>query len=103
MVIDNNSTDDTRKYLEKLKSQHENVKIIFNKENVGFPAGVNQGILEAKTENIIVVNNDIVVTKGWLTKLLAVSASDENFGIVGPISNSVRGVQFDEKAIYKSF
>ena len=71
----------------------KNVKVIFNKENKGFPAGINQGILEAKTENIIIANNDIVVTENWLEKMLEVAESNTEIGIVGPISNSVSGVQ----------
>jgi GT2 family glycosyltransferase len=88
--------------LEKLQSQKKNLKVIFNKENKGFPAGINQGILGAKTENIIIANNDIVVTENWLEKMIQKAESDSEIGIVGPISNSVSGVQLDKNAKYNS-
>jgi glycosyltransferase involved in cell wall biosynthesis len=102
ILIDNNSTDETKKYLEELQTQKKNLKVIFNKENKGFPAGINQGILEAKTENIIIANNDIVVTENWLEKMIQKAESDSEIGIVGPISNSVSGVQLDKNAKYNS-
>ncbi len=102
IIIDNNSTDGTKKYLEELKTQKENVKIIFNSENKGFPQGINQGILNAKGDYILVANNDIVVTKNWLNRMIEIAESDEKIGIVGPISNFVSGIQVDKNAKYNS-
>lgn len=101
ILIDNASTDETPKYLSDI-SKDSNVKVIFNEKNIGFPAAVNQGILESKGEYIVVANNDIVLTKGCLDRMIQVAESHKTIGLVGPISNEVSGFQKDENAVYKS-
>ncbi len=101
IIIDNCSTDGTIKYLEKLGNDNSNIKIIYNKQNEGFPKGINQGIKAASGKYIVVANNDIVVTKSWLERLIEVAESDEKIGLVGPISNAVSGVQLDKDAKYQ--
>ncbi len=65
-------------------------KIIHNEKNLGFPIAVNQGIKAATGEVIIVLNNDTIVTPGWLEKF---ETHLQNYDIVGPVSNSVSGSQ----------
>ncbi|MCF6298210.1 MAG: glycosyltransferase, partial [Flavobacteriaceae bacterium] len=86
IIIDNNSEDETVKTLNK---EYPNTKIISNIENLGFPKAVNQGILEAKGEYIIIANNDIVFTENWINRMLEIAKQHPDVGIVGPISNSV--------------
>lgn len=102
IIVDNNSTDGTREYLKKMEDENDKIIVILNSKNEGFPKAVNQGILAASAANIVVANNDIVVTEGWLDKMIDASETNSNIGIVGPISNSVSGVQLDKKADYKS-
>lgn len=101
IIVDNASDKETNKYLKEL-SRKQNVKVIFNKENLGFPKAVNQGILKTKGQYILIANNDIIVTKDWLTKMLEVAAKNNQIGLVGPISNAVSGIQIDREANYTS-
>ncbi len=89
IVVDNASTDGTLSYLGGLS----NVTVIANSTNRGFPAGCNQGINAAKGQNVLLLNNDCVVTTGWLRRLLGALQSDARVGVVGPCSNNVSGVQ----------
>ena len=102
IFIDNASTDKTKEYLESISTNSKDVKVIFNDLNLGFPAAVNQGIQAAKGRYILIANNDIVFTEGWLERLIEVAESDSKIGIVGPISNEVSGVQKDKVACYKT-
>lgn len=99
ILIDNNSEDDT---INILNNKYSGIKIIANKSNLGFPKAVNQGLLEAQGDYILLLNNDIIVTEGWLERMLEVAESDKTIGIVGPISNSVSWYQIDKEAKYKS-
>ena len=45
------------------------VTVITNPRNVGFPAAVNQGLQAASGEYLVLLNNDAVVTEGWLDQL----------------------------------
>ena len=48
--------------------------MITNAENRGFPAAINQGLQTARGEYLVLLNNDAVVTDGWLDQLVAHSA-----------------------------
>ncbi|MEJ5350722.1 MAG: glycosyltransferase [Melioribacteraceae bacterium] len=102
IVIDNASTDNTREYLIKLNNKNNKVKLILNNHNLGFPAGVNQGIKEALGDYILILNNDTIITDNLIERLIEVAESDDKIGIVAPISNEVSGLQKDENAKYNS-
>lgn len=84
IIVDNASTDGTVEWLE----QQQDIRTIYNQENKGFPAGCNQGMRIATGENIMLLNNDVVVTEGWLDNLITCLYSQENIGAVGPVTNS---------------
>lgn len=100
ILIDNKSDKETIGYLKSFMEKDERIKIYFNSSNLGFPKGINQGIKKAKGKYIIIANNDIVLTKGWIERMIEVAESDPKIGLVGPISNSVSGLQLDKEATY---
>jgi GT2 family glycosyltransferase/glycosyltransferase involved in cell wall biosynthesis len=87
IVVDNASTDTTPQFLEEYASEHPNLKAIFNKVNQGFARGNNIGAAEATGDHLVFLNNDTVVTKGWLSGLLG-HLQDMAVGMVGPVTNS---------------
>jgi len=89
IVVDNGSTDGTRAWLESLSGVH----LIANETNLGYPKACNQGLRAAKGENLLLLNNDTVVTPGWLRRLLERLHSAEDVGIVGPLTNYAVGEQ----------
>lgn len=89
IVIDNHSTDGT---VEWLQSQQD-IKVILNSENAGFPVGCNQGIKAAKGNNILLLNNDTIVTPNWLTNLTKCLYSSSDIGAVGAVTNSCSNFQ----------
>lgn len=88
IIVDNASTDGTREYLGELHREHENVKLILNDRNEGFARANNQGIRAATGEYIVLLNNDTIVTRGWLGRLIRRLESDPMVGMVGPVTNS---------------
>ena len=80
IVIDNNSSDDS---CEMMKNRFPNVKLIENKENLGFPKGNNIGVKEAKGEYICILNPDTVVAEDTFTKILNTENWQPNTGIIG--------------------
>ncbi len=91
--MDNGSTDDTREYLEKLRETRKHVRTIFNSTNLGFSKANNQGISVAEGEYILLLNNDVVLTEGWLERLKACAESGPAVGVVGPCTNHAVGEQ----------
>ena len=102
IVVDNGSTDATPEFLATWQAAHSHVTVIRNESNRGFAGGNNQGISLARGEYVLLLNNDTVVTAGWLEAMLAVCAQHPATGIVGPVSNRVSGPQLIEKAAYKN-
>lgn len=84
IVVDNNSTDGTIEYLKK----QDDLRVIYNNKNLGFPKGCNQGIEIAKGDSILLLNNDTIVTPNWLNNLDSALYSSEDIGVVGAITNS---------------
>lgn len=81
IVVDNNSSDDS---CEMMKSRFPNIKLIENKENVGFPKGNNIGVAAAKGEYICILNPDTVVAEDTFTKVIArYEAISSKVGIIG--------------------
>lgn len=88
IVVDNNSSDGTPEFLREFAGRHPNVRLIFNSENQGFAKANNQGIALSTGEKIVLLNNDTVVSAGWLSRLLKY-LDDPQIGIIGPVTNFV--------------
>ncbi len=94
LVVDNGSTDGTVELLRELARGWPRLSVIENSENRGFAAAVNQGFAAAGTTApasafFVTLNNDTVVTRGWLTTLLSHLRADPKLGLVGPVTNAI--------------
>lgn len=78
LVVNDASPDDTLNKLKKIKG----VRVVDLQQNVGFTKAANRGWQEARGENLVLLNNDTTVKKGWLKELLRAGA-EENVGLVG--------------------
>lgn len=93
IVIDNGSSDGTVEWLREQAEADTRIRLIENSVNKGFAAGCNQGITAAHGEYLLLLNNDTVVTPGWLSGLREVLDRYPDTGIVGPMTNSASGIQ----------
>lgn len=75
------------------------IRIIRNEENKGYPVAINQGVQEAKGEFIILLNNDVVVTPGALNRL---AGWLDAYDIIGPLTNYAGGLQAVQIPAYNS-
>jgi len=66
IFVDNGSTDNS---VEFVRENFPDVKILTLNKNVGFSKGNNEGIKIAKSEYIVLLNNDTKVDKYWLEEL----------------------------------
>lgn len=78
IIVDNGSTDETGAYLTSQKAT-----VITNSVNLGCAKAWNQGVRASRGRVIGILNNDIVVTPGWLTGLLTFMKQTRH-GIVSP-------------------
>ncbi len=78
ILVDNASSDGTKEYLACAKA-----RVITNQTNLGCARAWNQGVRASQGGVIGILNNDIVVSRGWLSALLAYMDRTGD-GIVSP-------------------
>ena len=83
IVVDNNSTDGTREWLQEQKG----VELVLNKRNLGFAQANNQAFTRCKTSFFLGLNNDTAVFPGFLEKLLQIMEVNPEYGELGIHSN----------------
>jgi GT2 family glycosyltransferase len=93
IVVDNASSDGTVEYLKNFAARYPNTKLHLNSLNKGYAGGNNDGIKLATGRYIILLNNDTLVPKGWLDRLLRLFDAHPALGLVGPITNSAGNEQ----------
>jgi GT2 family glycosyltransferase len=89
IVVDNASSDDTPAYLEDFTRRNPEVRVVLNRENLGFAAGNNVGLSIATGDYMVLLNNDTVVTHGWVMTLLRHFQDDPKLGLLGPVTNNI--------------
>jgi len=93
IFVDNGSKDGTAEYLKKVKAGNGRLKLIFNEINLGFSKANNQAMKIADGEYVLLLNNDVVLTEGWIQRLVACAESDAEIGVAGPCTNNAVGQQ----------
>ncbi|MGD8221042.1 glycosyltransferase [Pseudomonas thivervalensis] len=89
IVVDNHSSDQTPAYLSAWAKGHPDRIVILNSDNKGFAAGNNQGLAAASGDYLVILNNDTVVTAGWIKGLIRHLQDHKEIGIIGPITNNI--------------
>ncbi len=89
IVIDNASTDGTPEYLQEAEKIFPNLRVVLNDKNLGFAAANNIGLKMATGDYLVLLNNDTVISRGWMTSLLRHLHTDPEIGLVGPVTNAI--------------
>jgi O-antigen biosynthesis protein len=79
IVVDDCSTDNTREALSSVPG----LVYIRNENNLGFVGSCNKGATQARGKYLLFLNNDTLVTPGWLSTLLQTFALESSAGLVG--------------------
>lgn len=106
-VVDNNSVDNS---VEMVQTKFPEVKLIANKDNVGFSKANNQAIKKAKGEYILLLNPDTVIEETTLKKCCQFMDDHADAGALGVkmldgsgnfLPESKRGLPTPNVAFYK--
>jgi GT2 family glycosyltransferase len=81
IVVDNNSTEDDPSII---KERYPNIIFIQNPINYGFAAGNNFGLMRARGDYVMLINNDIEVPSGFLEPLVKKLQDNPQIGAVSP-------------------
>jgi len=80
VLADDASTDCTADRLQKVP----HLRVLSSDENKGFLLNVNRALPALHGRHVVLLNNDVQVTPGWLDAMLAAIESADDIGAVGP-------------------
>jgi GT2 family glycosyltransferase len=87
IVVDNGGRQEIVEYLRSEAVINKRLRVIFNSENLGFARANNIGIRAAvDSEYIVLLNDDTIVTNGWLGRMVGY-LQDDRIGLIGPVTN----------------
>lgn len=82
IVVDNGSGDSSQAMV---RGKYPNVKLVENKDNLGFTKANNQGIKIAKGKYILLLNSDTYLIENSFKILVDFANHQKNLGAVGPL------------------
>jgi len=87
IVVDNKSTDATKismcDYINNLFPPNIGFQIIYNAENKGIAIARNQALHAAKGDYLVTLDNDVLLSNGWLNDCIAILEANKSFGMMG--------------------
>jgi O-antigen biosynthesis protein len=97
ILVDDGSTDGTREWLATLGPPF---RVILNEQNLGYAAANNRGAAIATGENLALLNNDLVLSRGWLEPMLAAQQRlGSRSGVIGNVQRTVATGDVDHSGI----
>ncbi len=92
ILIDNGSGEEARKGLEAwARNPSLQVILLRNETNLGFVKAVNQGLSASSAPYVCLLNNDVIVTHGWLEKMIHFAEKQADAGLVNCLQNEDPG------------
>ena len=95
VLIDDASPDpDIAAYFAELEQlAHPQMLLLRNENNMGFTGTANRG-MQLSRADVVLLNSDTIVTRGWLDALLHCAATDPTIGTITPFSNNAEICSF---------
>jgi GT2 family glycosyltransferase len=102
IVVDNNSRDGTREYLQEIAARDARVRLLLNDRNNGFVRAANQGLAAARGRVLVLLNHDTIVTPGTIARLSRHLEEEPTLGLLGPVSNAA-ATEAEIEASYRTY
>ena len=98
ILVDDGSADGTRAWLATLPAPF---RIVLNERNLGYAAANNRGAGLARGELLALLNNDLVLSPGWLEPMLAAHrALGPRAGLIGNVQLSIATGAVDHAGMF---
>ncbi len=86
-IVDDASDRYTAAFLEQQAATHANIPVLRLPQNQGFVRACNMGIAQGTAPYVVLVNSDVIVTPGWLSRLVRCAESAPRIAAVNPLTN----------------
>jgi GT2 family glycosyltransferase len=102
IFLDVGSLDGTAEYLAGVQAAAGvRVEVVRTATDLGLGAAVREALARAWGEFFVLLNNDTLVTDGWLDQLKSLAGMSPAIGMVGPMSNYAAPPQWVEGVPYR--
>ena len=98
ILVDDGSTDGTRDWLKTLAQPP--FRILLNECNLGYAGANNRAAAAAGGEFLVLLNNDLELTSGWLEPMLALHGVLAKPGIIGNVQLNASSGIVDHAGIF---
>jgi O-antigen biosynthesis protein len=105
IFLDIGSLDGTAEYLAGLQAGlagRVRIEVVRTPTDLGIKEACQRALELTLGEYVVLLNNDTVVTNGWLHQLIALSSMSVAVGLVGPMSNCAAKPQVVETVPYRT-
>jgi GT2 family glycosyltransferase len=106
IFVDIGSLDGTAEYLAGLQAGlagQVRIEIVRTPTDLGLKDACQQALRQTLGEYVVLLNNDTVVTNGWLNQLIGMASFSMGIGLAGPMSNMAAPPQLVETVPYRMF
>ena len=97
IFVDDASTDGTVAFLEQFG---EPCTILVNERNRGYAYSNNKGARLAQGDFLCLLNNDLVLTPGWLQPMIQQCRSDEGSGAIGNVQINIKSNLIEHAGVF---
>ena len=102
IIVNNNSSDGTREYLEKLLVKEKKISVINEPKNLGGAGGFAKGIEKVKQKDnidfVLILDDDAILSENYLEFLLQNSASSA--ALCGIVLNEDKSIQVEHRGSF---
>lgn len=102
IFIDIGSLDGTSEYLAGIRAASTaHIEVVRTQTDLGIKDACKAALGRVRGDYVVLLNNDTVVTHGWLQQMIALLAMTPAMGMVGPMSNYAAPPQLVESVPYR--
>lgn len=91
ILVDNGSEDGTLEFFQSVPYRNKKIIHVTQNRGAGLPSRYYINIFKGKY--LVIIPNDVYVTKNWLTNLLKCYQSDPKIGVIASVSSNVSNLQ----------
>lgn len=91
VLIDNGSADDTLDYFNSVEYPYK--RILQVTKNIGSPFACRLSLMNFNSRYYVLIPNDVVVSRNWMSNMLTCINSSDDIGFVAPLSTNVSNLQ----------
>ena len=88
VAIGSGLDDDARARMNGWLREHRGCKTMYFEDNVGYSIACNAAIKKYPADYYVYLNDDVALTKGWLTKMVAIMEANPKLGVLVPAMNA---------------